>query len=547
MKRRPHVTSRPRRRLRPWAFVALASLPLLILFFPVIATGHHVAGFDWDYFFTYYEAMRRTIVHFHQFPWWNPWVAGGVPWFGDPQVGLVSLQTPLVLLFGTVWGLKLAALVYFVVGFWGMYLLLRELKTEFWVRLLLSYVWVGSTFVTFHFFAGHYTFLLYLLSPWLFWLALRARQGLRWAIGLGAVFGFFISSAPHYMAVQALVILAGWLVVEWLLADDKKSLARRLLAALGLGLILAAPKLYFSYQYISQFASDSGNQAVSSWRVVIHALAGSGQRPTMPGFGHLEWWEYSSYLGLGAVLAYVIALAWLVAEAVRRRRWSLGLSFALVAVFLIIIGWGPFAHWSPYYLLTRLPVLKNMQVPSRWWGWSLFFMVLAISQLRRWRPLVIGLLTLAIIELAVTQPLYQIFRYRHPSILPSAQPFEQWDSWPAGVPGSSNMYQALISNYGEIRAYEPIIGRDAFRPTARCGINYGCQLVRGPARLLSWSPNRIVLARTGLGPIELNANPSSYWLVNGRRQFVHAKVTEPDQKFVITDPAAQIIVQINPL
>ena len=34
---------------------------------------------DWDYFFQGYEAVKISIVHYGQFPWWNIWNCGGVP------------------------------------------------------------------------------------------------------------------------------------------------------------------------------------------------------------------------------------------------------------------------------------------------------------------------------------------------------------------------------------------------------------------------------------------------------------------------------------
>ncbi len=66
---------------------------------------------DWDFVLDKFEAVRRTILVWGQFPWWNPWCRGGFPLAAEPQIGAVSIATPLVLALGTGIGLRVAAML----------------------------------------------------------------------------------------------------------------------------------------------------------------------------------------------------------------------------------------------------------------------------------------------------------------------------------------------------------------------------------------------------------------------------------------------------
>jgi len=543
--------------VRKLFFIENVSLIIILILAPIIMSHNRVGRVDWDIFFAYHEALRQVILAHHQFPWWNPWMYGGVPLFANPQLGLLSIETPFILVFGTIWGMKLAAVAYFVAGFWGMYWLLKALKTPKLNRLLLSYLWIFSTFVTFHFYVGHYTFLLYLLSPWLFFLALKLEDGWRWAIIFGLFIGFFINSNLHYMTVQAMLILGFWLIIQLFLAKDKKSFILRTLTALGIALVVALPKLYFADKYVSEFAVPGSGliQQVTTLKVASRAFLYPFQKPFQATVGQLGWFEITAYIGLTAMILFIIASFRMSLKAYSKKRINLGVAFLLAALLCFIIGLGPFSGLSPYGLLRHLPVLEAMQVPSRWFGWAIFFVLLTIGQFKEMRKISCILLAIAAIELTITQPLRGTFPYPQPSAVTNNTGFQQYESFAQlssytdGKIMGSDMYQSTISNYGEINAYEPIINRAIFgQPKAgACGINVGCKLTSSNAQVTYWSPNDISLKRIGPGPITLNVNPSSYWLVNGKRLFSNDRVAEPNKKFIITDTSKEIEVKIMPL
>ena len=91
----------------PWAL----RITVLSLAPPIMRHPDGLGFADWDFVLDKFEALRRTILIWGQFPWWNPWSRGGFPLAAEPQIGAVSMATPLVLALGTTIGLRLAAIL----------------------------------------------------------------------------------------------------------------------------------------------------------------------------------------------------------------------------------------------------------------------------------------------------------------------------------------------------------------------------------------------------------------------------------------------------
>src|SRR5258707_5107127 len=79
--------------------------------------GFSYGGFGHNKF----EALRKTILIGGQFPWWTPWSRGGFPLAAEPQIGAVSIATPLVLALGTSIGLRISAILCLLIAVEGAY------------------------------------------------------------------------------------------------------------------------------------------------------------------------------------------------------------------------------------------------------------------------------------------------------------------------------------------------------------------------------------------------------------------------------------------
>jgi hypothetical protein len=82
---------------------------------PYLNGPDNLGAGDWDLYLERYEAVRRTILEWSQFPWWDPWCRGGFPLAAGPHCGVFGIHTALaagVLLTLAGWRLATTGLVY---------------------------------------------------------------------------------------------------------------------------------------------------------------------------------------------------------------------------------------------------------------------------------------------------------------------------------------------------------------------------------------------------------------------------------------------------
>jgi hypothetical protein len=544
--------------LKRVGFFALLSLPILCFVYTFSITNRHGALYgDWDYFAQVYEAARVSILTYHQFPWWNPWVIGGVPLYANPQFGLISIQMPLVLVFGTLVGLHLAILVYYLLGFWGMYYLLGRLGGNRVLRVLLSYVWVFATFPAWHIAGGHLTFAQYLLAPWLFLALLSIRHHRGW-LWFGLVAAFLIDQTMHYMTIQMLFIGALYALAEISMRWREHKLSwwtilRPYVLACVIVLLLAGPRIALTLGYMDHFTRIPAPENANASGLVIDSLVLRHPiDPIQTYHAQFGWAEYTAYFGVFtlALLAYLF-FRLIERRQMDKRQWVLLGGMA----FLLLLAFGPFSPLSPYSLLKDLPVFQQMQVASRWLGWFLFAAILFLVRLPR-KPFVYIVLVISILDvftasrhaLDYVQPAYT------PPTIHNAAIDEQafYQNQPDINRSSLRFLSATQANIGDVFGYEPIgefsiVANNDFSRglTLRCGSNSDAQdcpfVLTKNAAVTSWTPQRITLKRTANGPIELNMNPGYHWYANGKQLFTDMRDFELKQRFIIADSSSPTI------
>jgi putative Mn2+ efflux pump MntP len=530
--------------------VLLLSLPVVLFFLPFLLGLHRQLPGDWDYFAQLYESTRRIILVYHQFPWWNPWQAGGVPLYANPQFGLFSIQLPLVIVFGTLPGLRLGVVLYFLVGFWGMMTLLKQLKTPRLRGLLLSYVWVFSGYTIWHMLVGHYTFCLYMLSPWLLWAFLRKTNRLGW-LWFGAVSGLYIGSSPHNTAVQALALLGLVAIVELMATTNRRSLLTSYARSFPVTALFIIHRLYYVLQYTKQYPRIPESEITNSGFLLLQSLWRPGLSsffglPTMS-LPRYNWWEYAAYMGVLTLIIILLSVLLLARNWKINKNWR-ALEALGIAVICLTLALGPVWHYSPYTILTSLPVFKLMRVPSRWIGWAGFALVIFIGlskygqRFERWLRIA---LMITVVELFITHTVLLASVHLQPFDQPASGSFKLIENYSA--PSLMPLLGATYSNESTLKGYEPILGDVPHLPTKRCSTSPSCPLVlTNNAQVVSWTPNKIILRRTGDGKILLDINPGSYWLINGTRAFANYRITELDKDFIIEDQSNLIVCQISP-
>jgi hypothetical protein len=562
----------------------LALIVVLAWCLPYFTTGNRIELGDFSFFAQSYEAMRISILEYHQFPWWNPWMSGGFPLYANPQTGVISIQTILVLIFGSVAGLKLSLVLYTIAGYFSMFILLhRYFKIRPPVAIPLSLAWILSSFFVAHL-PSHYTFVWYLLIPLFIYLSLVAKTW-RGGIVLGGAFAIMALSAVHNPLFQiglvSGIILIIRLVITITRKHEMKNLLLTYLTAVITFSVLAAHRLYFAYQTVKSLnrpAPPDGpiNLADAPYAVFMpfhrhDYLAGKIIYPESP----FSWGEVTSSGGIVLSTLFFIAIGitiWFWSKkrfrSIHKQLLILISVLILLVGFFMLLGTGNFNSLSPYAFLKKLPVFMDMRVSTRWFLWVTFLVLIIVGIItdhlvtnKKAKMVSILLLALVVVELFTTNLGYQseVLTLK-PITAPakaSTYPFTQIDQFGSmhvfsdgrNIPDDHmgpqfyREFEATTYNIGIIRANEPLVNNRWLG--LRCVEDSGCQMIlSNNAKITSWSPNKITLERTGPGIIILNVNSSRYIRVDGKR-IGYSKVADTSQNVDISVPDSQKNITIT--
>lgn len=557
----------------------VALILIFIWCLPYFFTGDKLEWGDFSYFSQAYEAVRISILQYQEFPWWNPWVSGGVPLYANPQIGVFSPQTLLVLVFGAPLGLKFALAGFTFLGYFSIYILLRSyFKVGSGTATLLSLIWVFSSFFVAHL-PSHFTFAWYMLAPFFVYLSLTVKS---WKGGviLGGSFAIMALSQLHNPFVHISLVCSTILIVRLFFCENnriRKELLFGYFAAFTTFIVLAGHRLLFTYQNLHEFPRNIIDIAPNTTAAILAFFLPYSQKysidlirypghPTLPhGYN-----EATATIGSFAIVTVLITLIYLIYKIRISGRdrtinklivlYCLALAFGLIAI-------GSFADFSPYSMLKQLPVISDMRLSTRWYIWACLCLLVTIGLMGKLMPrksygffLVHVLLVLAVAELFVLNVGYQNKIFIHSPKAPEMST-EDYDFDIVSYFGKSNTlpgakliprdrympreyreYDATLYNQGVLYANDALVQIHlANKKSPKCGADKGCGLIQSDnAVVKKWSPNHIRLERTKPGNIELNINESSYMLVNGTRN-TNIRVAEPFKRFIITDQETDII------
>jgi hypothetical protein len=526
---------------------------------PLFAHPGSLGISDWDYHLHAYEAVRRSIVEWGEFPWWDPWSCGGFPLAAEPQVGLVSVDTPLVLALGTSVGLRLAAVAGIMIAVEGARRLARLWLSDPWAVAAVAclYGWNGSILIWTV--GGHAMGMSYPFLPWMLAPAFLLHKGAGQGVRLGLALSASALAILQYPTVYGLLVTAA--VLAWgLLAQDNRGraqMARGLVIAVGLTLALAGWRLVLTGGIMADYPRIHPSGVDDSFWSVLRSTQ---ERPTPTA----SWSD-----SLGGVVesdAYIGPVALALAFVSLRRGWRWWHTL-WIAGFSLAMG---AQHWTqPSTWLSSWPVFSTMHMVSRWRIPAMLGLGLAAAaELQSWRllprlrPLIPVLASAILVDLAL---------YAH-QLLPAAFSLPPSAQISPGPPlghsyqvslefcqtpeGTSQAYPAVKNGYGVIRGYQPLLTYDRRRPTIRLWRghpNYkGEYQVDGqPIVPASWSPNHVAFTVPPNAQVTLNANPGSWWWLetgNGElRPYGDLRCAEPTRPFTVrADPRGDLVLRIQP-
>ncbi|WZP00461.1 hypothetical protein EP7_002105 [Isosphaeraceae bacterium EP7] len=535
----------PAARWLPWA-LRLATLSLA---WPLLKDPANLGFGDWDYFLEKFEAIRRTILVYGEFPWWDPWCRGGVPLAAGPQVGLVSIATPLVLAFGTSVGLRLAAVLMLLIAAEGARRLADRLFGDPWASALAALVYALNGGLQVDTVAGYFISMSYAAIPWLIDAVFRLERSRRAGLALGAWGAFVVLGGIQYPSIHGVLIAAlVWARAVCVLDGPRR---RKLLAhsaiAMGVALALSGWRIGTLASVMRDFPRKippGGDETLSG--LLGHLLNRPAQAllrgpEALPPY----FWESTCYVGPAVLIAAAISLAggW--------KWWH---------TLMLGCGWlaaGGSRWYLPSYWLGHWPVFSTMHAVGRWrFAAMLGLGLAAASAVARWRSsggrwrtaATILVLVVAADLLALgNQTLHLAF-----SIKPVASAFPGAPSPGLISIGEWPGFPAILVNRAVVQGYEPLLGYDRHAPTARTwqglpGYHGEFSVGGRPVEPEFWSPNRVVLRVEPGATVVINQNPGSWWSINGRPADASLRCVEMTRPFeAAADAQGRLVLEIRP-
>lgn len=519
---------------------------------PLLRQPENLGFGDWDWFLAKYEAARRSITAYGQFPWWDPWTRGGFPLAANPQCGVGGVAMPLVLAFGTSVGMRLATLACFLLAFEGVRRLSRSWLGDPVAATLAAAIYALNGGVSVMAVAGYHLSMCYPALPWMLHYTLRLDRRRADGLWLGAWAAFNVLNGIQYFTVYAALIVGAFWSRQLIARLGSRAELTRFLGhsalALGAFLALAGWRLATTGLVYRDFprAYRSGYDE-TPWMILVHLLdrAPAGRLAAGP---PPYFWETACYVGPVALALAALSL---------RGGWRWWHTLALLGGWLAA---GSVSWYHPSYWLAHFPIFATMHVVPRWRFMALLGVALAAGSVvaawhrdgrrgRRWLARA-ALLAVAGDYVAYAREVLPVGF----SIAPAEASFPG-PELPRGVivqvpdwPG----FAAVARGYGVIYGYEPLMGYDRRAASARRfrgapSYRGEAWTTRGPARVVAWSPNRVVLEAEPGAEVMINQNPGSWWWANGRPAFPGLRAAEKDRPFVArADSRGRLVLEIRP-
>ncbi len=489
---------------------------------PLFARPLHLGHGDWLWFHFTWDSARRSIVGFHELPWWNPYACGGTLGVANPQSFGFSPLFWLLLPLPTALAMKVYLALAVFLALWGTWELAVHHRAGGPFAIVGAVLFGCSGTLGWHM-NGQTSMAAFAGLPWLALFTRRAAADLRWSLAAGAALATMTLSAGVYPTAFG-ALLVGALTV--LSVVERPRAWRRALTAAGATLAaftaFAAVKLVPMLEFLRDHGRPVGRDDAISPALLLPMLLERRTTETQiwPHGGYIyAWWgEYGNYVGwTGLVVALTLA-------ALSGRRGRPALALAALGLGLVLGDHGPL---SPYALLRELPLFSSLRVPTRHWVLVDLGVALAVAiggaRLRRmrrpWAVPVSLALSVASVWLVV-----DLVRTNGVAVFAGAMqtPPAPPDLPPAPirqVRGEAHaMYRYPPRNLGTLACFDEVTVE--LSPRRRAGAPSEAWVdppSTGAARVVAWSPSALVLDVDVAEGARVAVNQNGYrgWRVEG--------------------------------
>ena len=533
-------------RRREWGLAIAIALGLAIVFFsPFFRHWENWGVADWDQHAFYHEAARVSILQYGQIPQWNPYYCGGTDLLANPQSRVLSPTFALILLFGTVAGLKVETILFAAAGMLGVYALGRFYGLDRVSAWIAPIVYFLGPFYALPVSAGMTWVFSTAFIPWVVLAYERRAQSWTFLVFAGAGLALtFLGGGAYAVAITLLFlgVLTLFSLRRGAVLKPLLSLSAVVVVMLALGAVKFFPSIDFMRERPRHFDTAWGLSVESmTYGLFSRDQRFGSDRTRFDASSHEESPDSllrgisSDYDDVGMYIGPVVAALGLIGlVASGRSHWKL----ALAAPIFVWLSFGDRAGLSLFSLLHRLPVYESFWYPERfrlvWFLIVCLFAGLGLLWVRTRVAARFGDRTglacacavvalVALDQFVVTRPVYRaafpippistirLTDFRQIRSLPGydANGFTSVDAVDASWSGH---FPALRMNVGAVDCYETAI-------VPRLAVPAGDPAYRGEVHLeggegtvttASWSPNVLRYALDVKTPAVLVVNQNYY-------------------------------------
>lgn len=350
----------------------------LIIGSPIIKDNTIIHGNDLMVGTSNYVYLKESIIKYHTFPQWNPFMGQGLPIVNDP---LNNFLNPFIFLLFMILPFIIAVKTFIIlcIFFSGIffYILSRYFKIGSLFSLLASATYMSSGFLAARIIAGHFEWILaYSIIPLLYYALIRLfdKKNIFWSGTISMIITIFIFSGNLYVAYYSLLVML-FCSIYFLIQSSRKrnnkkesfKIIKYLISSVILIPFFSAakvlPMLEISQDLIRNYNPFLGSQNIFS--IIYNFFIPSNVLFKNLGLENYVaspylWWESFAYIGPFILIGMVIFLAYI--KKIKNQYIYLLLYLSLLLTLYSFLDniLNPF-----YWFIKEIPALETFRVPSR--------------------------------------------------------------------------------------------------------------------------------------------------------------------------------------
>jgi hypothetical protein len=362
----------PRRRIHPGLVVAALLAACALLWLPLWSGERSVFAVDAATYFYPMKATLARMIHNGDWPWWNPWLRNGLPFYANPQVGLFYPPTVLFYLLPTALAFNWVVILHFGLLAGGFYLWLRATgRSDLAAAVAALAIACGGFAVSMTTYLNNLQAIAWIGWTWWAWTRWLDGRQPRWLAWTAVGFALqFLAGEPQVPVIAGLVAL----LLAWERSGAAGSGVGRVrdgllalgAAALGAMLVTAVQLIPTAELFLESGRSHGlGSDEILAWSLhptQLHNLVLPRYYRGAEGLFDLRQlpiesqpWVFTSYLGVGIVLLAILGFDR------RRLRWSL--IWSALALLGAVIATG--AYNPLVTVLSDMPLFRIFRYPEK--------------------------------------------------------------------------------------------------------------------------------------------------------------------------------------